>query len=213
MGEVWPPREGLTGFRTTSTGNSRYANWDQGRPSCLSQLRLIVLKLSYSGDKTKAGRAQQNLREVLTRSSLRSFGIDIQNLNACTEQQNILSTFEGWRQWQEKARGADGQFAASKVFSLIFHQFFHIFFLTTDPCPTLLRQRRRSQLQISGRSERGSWKVPKTSPSTISVHNACRLERCTRCLFCIPFAQRVGPNLHFWLLKSVKYFCSSYFSF
>ena len=70
VGEVLPHREGLTGFLTTSTGNSRYANWDQGRHICLSQLRLIALKLFYSGAKTKAGRAQQNLREVLTRSSI-----------------------------------------------------------------------------------------------------------------------------------------------
>ena len=90
---------------------------------------------------------------------------------------------------------------------------FHTFSFTTGCCPTLLRERRRSQLQISGRSERGSWKVPKTSPSTISVHNACRLERCLTCLFCILFTQRVCPNLYFWSLKSVKYVCSSYFSF
>ena len=67
--EVSLLREGLTGFQTTSTGSLRSANWDPGR---LSWHGLIILKQFYSGDKIKAGRAQQNLKEVLTRSS---FGI------------------------------------------------------------------------------------------------------------------------------------------
>ena len=45
------------------------------------------------------------------------------------KQQNTLSTFEGGRQWEEKARGADGQFAATKVFSSLSISFTHFFSL------------------------------------------------------------------------------------
>ena len=38
---------------------------------------------------------------------------------------DISATFEGGRQWEEKARSADGQFAATEVFSPTFIRFPH----------------------------------------------------------------------------------------
>ena len=51
----------------------------------------------------------------------------------------------------------------------------HIIWPTPGLSPTPPRERKRSRRQISGRNERGSWKVQKTRASTISVHNACRI--------------------------------------
>ena len=130
---------------------------------------LTVLKQSYSGDKTKAGRAQQNLKEVRTRSSFWSFVILISNL---TKQKMYLKHFKVGGSGRKKPGVLTDNLQRQRFFSQL-SSVSHIFF-APGLSPTLRRGRRRSQRQISGRRERGSWKVPKTRPSTISVHSACR---------------------------------------
>ena len=153
--EVSLLQEGLTGFQTTSTGSLRSANWGPGRLSWqwFDCSQTILFRRQNKSGKSSA-ESEGSPDEVLIWNFVIETCLCLDSNSQLDKTKDISATFEGGRQWEEKARGADGQFAATEVFPQL-SSVSHIFF-APGLSPTLRRGRRRSQRQTSGRRERGS---------------------------------------------------------